>query len=94
MIIIVGNMLTILNKLGLVVMTLTHKDVPIVKTILTYWERVQVVLSNDAGVVAILLEFFREGPLALIECRVVILLEPVDMAVLRGEHYGTCRAIK
>lgn len=49
------------------------------------------VLSNDAGEVTFFLECLREGPLTLIERGIVVLLEPINMAILRGKHNRTSR---
>lgn len=86
------DILSVLDELRLVILTLTLQNVPVIETMLG--KRIQVVLADDTGVVTISLHGFGERPLAFIERRltVVVLLEAVDVAVLRGHHDGACRA--
>jgi len=85
----------IFNEIWLKVFSLPFEDVPVVKTSINFSRlRIEMVLADDGGVVSVSLHLLRISPLALVECHVVILYEPVNVTVFGCENHSSCRPAK
>jgi hypothetical protein len=93
--IVILDWVSIQNEIWLEVLSLTFQNVPVIKAtsfIVWEWVRIEMVFTDNTSPVSIFLHFFRECPLRLIECHVIILEEAIDMAIFRGENHCSCWA--